>query len=83
MRLGGHPAVPAWAFCHVPMATATSLTLRALLSQAAAQAGLDKLAPVTAGLTPAAKALAAVAAARARRRASRCSSCRRTRTSSS
>jgi transcription-repair coupling factor (superfamily II helicase) len=46
------------------MATATSLTLRALLSQAAARAALDKLAPVTAGLTPAAKALAAVAAAR-------------------
>src|SRR5688572_31601504 len=46
------------------MATATSLTLRALLSQAAARAALDKLAPVTAGLTPAAKALAAVSAAR-------------------
>src|SRR5687767_5619022 len=46
------------------MATATSLTLRALLSQASARAGLDKLAPRTAGLTPAAKALAAVAAAR-------------------
>ncbi|MBF8300820.1 MAG: mfd, partial [Acidobacteria bacterium] len=46
------------------MATATSLTLRALLSQAAARAALDNLAPVTAGLTPAAKALAAVAAAR-------------------
>jgi transcription-repair coupling factor (superfamily II helicase) len=46
------------------MATATSLTLRALLSQAAARARLDTLAPVTAGLTPAAKALAAVAAAR-------------------
>src|SRR6185503_1988940 len=46
------------------MATATSLTLRALLSQAAARATLDKLAPVTAGLTPAAKALAAVANAR-------------------
>ena len=50
---------------HVPlMATATSLTLRALLSQAAARATLDRLAPVTAGLTPAAKALAAVANAR-------------------
>jgi transcription-repair coupling factor (superfamily II helicase) len=50
---------------HVPlMATATSLTLRALLSQAAARAALDRLAPVTAGLTPAAKALAAVSAAR-------------------
>src|SRR5688572_33223068 len=46
------------------MATATSLTLRALLSQAAARATLDKLAPITAGLTPAAKALAAVAQAR-------------------
>jgi transcription-repair coupling factor (superfamily II helicase) len=46
------------------MATATSLTLRALLSQAAARAALDRLAPVTAGLTPAAKALAAVANAR-------------------
>src|SRR5688572_23202243 len=46
------------------MATVTSLTLRALLSQAAARATLDKLAPVTAGLTPAAKALAAVAQAR-------------------
>jgi len=46
------------------MSTATSLTLRALLSQAAARARLDRLAPVTAGLTPAAKALAAVAAAR-------------------
>ena len=48
------------------MATAASLTLRALLSQAAARASLDRLAPVTAGLTPAAKALAAVAAARQR-----------------
>ena len=47
------------------LATTTSLTLRALLSQAASRAALDKLAPVTAGLTPAAKALAAVAAARA------------------
>ena len=47
------------------MATATpSLTLRALLSQAATKAGLDKPAPITAGLTPTAKALAAVAAAR-------------------
>ena len=46
------------------MATATSLTLRALLSQATARVALDHLAPVTAGLTPAAKALAAVAAAR-------------------
>jgi transcription-repair coupling factor (superfamily II helicase) len=47
------------------MATATpSLTLRALLSQAVSKAGLDKPAPVTAGLTPSAKALAAVAAAR-------------------
>ena len=47
------------------MATATpSLTLRALLSQAASKAGLDRPAPITAGLTPAAKALAAVTAAR-------------------
>ena len=46
------------------MATATSLTLRALLGRAAARAELDRLGPVTAGLTPAAKALAAVAAAR-------------------
>ncbi len=46
------------------MATATSLTLRALFSQAIARTGLDRLAPVTAGLTPAAKALAAVGAAR-------------------
>jgi transcription-repair coupling factor (superfamily II helicase) len=49
------------------MATATStpsLTLRALLSRAASKAALDRLAPVTAGLTPAAKALAAVVAAR-------------------
>jgi transcription-repair coupling factor (superfamily II helicase) len=46
------------------MATATSLTLRALLSRTTARIGLDHLAPVTAGLTPAAKALAAVAAAR-------------------
>jgi transcription-repair coupling factor (superfamily II helicase) len=44
--------------------TATSLTLRALLSQAASRAALDRLAPITAGLTPAAKALAAVTAAR-------------------
>src|SRR5262245_34015713 len=46
------------------MATTASLTLRALLSQAAARANLDRLAPITAGLTPPAKALAAVAAAR-------------------
>ncbi len=46
------------------MTTATSLTLRALLSQTTARVALDHLAPVTAGLTPAAKALAAVAAAR-------------------
>ena len=51
------------------MATATpSLTLRALLSQAAAKAGLDRPAPITAGLTPAAKALAAVTAARGKHR---------------
>ena len=47
------------------MPTATSLTLRALLSQTTARVGLDHLAGVTAGLTPVAKALAAVAAARA------------------
>ena len=48
------------------MTTATpSLTLRALLSRAAARAGLDASAPVTAGLTSAAKALTAVVAARA------------------
>ena len=46
------------------MATATSLTLRALLSQAAARAALDRSAPITAGLTPQAKALAAAAVAR-------------------
>jgi transcription-repair coupling factor (superfamily II helicase) len=43
---------------------APSLTLRALLSRAAARADLGRSAPVTAGLTPAAKALAAVATAR-------------------
>jgi len=47
------------------MAVIPSLTLRALFSQAAARAALDKLAPMTAGLTPASKALAAAAAARA------------------
>src|SRR5689334_4058351 len=48
------------------MSTATtSLTLRALFSSTAAKVGLDRLAPVTAGLTPTAKALAAVIAARA------------------
>jgi transcription-repair coupling factor (superfamily II helicase) len=46
------------------MAVIPSLTLRALFSHAAARAGLEALAPVTAGLTPSAKALAAVAAAR-------------------
>jgi transcription-repair coupling factor (superfamily II helicase) len=40
------------------------LTLRAALSGAAARAGLNNLAPSTAGLTPAAKALAVVAGAR-------------------
>ena len=44
---------------------APSLTLRALLSRAAVAAGLDRPTRVTAGLTPAAKALAAVIAARA------------------
>ena len=47
----------------VPTAS-PSLTLRALLSQAASRAALDRSAPITAGLTPAAKALAAVTAAR-------------------
>jgi transcription-repair coupling factor (superfamily II helicase) len=47
------------------MAVIPSLTLRALFGRAAARAGLETLAPVTAGPTPAAKALAAVAAARA------------------
>ena len=47
----------------MPIAT-PSLTLRALFSQAAARAGLDTSAPVLAGLTPAAKALAAVITAR-------------------
>jgi transcription-repair coupling factor (superfamily II helicase) len=42
----------------------SSLTLRALLKSAISRAGLDRPADVTAGLTPAAKALAAVAAAR-------------------
>ena len=46
------------------MTTATSLTLRALLSQAASRAAFDRPAPVTAGLTPPAKALAAVTMAR-------------------
>jgi transcription-repair coupling factor (superfamily II helicase) len=46
------------------MAVTPSLTLRALFSHAAARAGLEALAPVTAGLAPSAKALAAVAAAR-------------------
>ena len=46
------------------MTTVPSLTLRALFHKAAARAGLIDLAPVTAGLTPAAKALAAVAASR-------------------
>ena len=51
---------------YVPVtATATSLTLRALLSQTTARVGLDHLAPLTGGLTPPAKALAAVASARA------------------
>ncbi len=48
------------------MPTATpSLTLRALFSRSTARAGLDAPAAVTAGLTPAAKALAAVVTARA------------------
>ena len=47
------------------MASATSLTLRALFSRAASKTALDKPAHVLAGLTPAAKALAATVAARA------------------
>jgi transcription-repair coupling factor (superfamily II helicase) len=48
------------------MPTATpSLTLRALFSRAASKSALDSSAPVLAGLTPSAKALAAVTAARA------------------
>ena len=43
---------------------APSLTLRALLSRAAASAGLDRDARVIAGLTPVAKAFAAIATAR-------------------
>ena len=46
------------------MATATSLTLRALLSRATSRISLDRPAQVTAGLTPPAKALAAVVSAR-------------------
>src|SRR5512138_428765 len=47
------------------MATLTpSLTLRALLSRAASASGLDRSARITAGLTPATKALAAVTMAR-------------------
>jgi transcription-repair coupling factor (superfamily II helicase) len=45
---------------------APSLALRALFARTAARLELDKPAPTTAGLSPAAKALAAVAAARAR-----------------
>jgi transcription-repair coupling factor (superfamily II helicase) len=45
--------------------TAPSLTLRSLLSRAAAHAALDRPAAITAGLTAPAKALAAVTAARA------------------
>jgi len=49
-----------------PMPTATpSLTLRALLGQAASRVGFDNLGAITAGLTSPAKALAAVVAARA------------------
>jgi transcription-repair coupling factor (superfamily II helicase) len=48
----------------MPPTATTSLTLRALFSSAAAKVGFDRLAPVTGGLTPSAKALAAVIAAR-------------------
>ena len=52
---------------HVPGMTtaATSLNLRALFSRAAARLSLSQLPPVTAGLSPAAKALAAVSLSRA------------------
>ncbi len=43
-----------------------SLALRALFARTASRLGFDRPAPTTAGLSPAAKALAAVAAARAR-----------------
>ena len=46
------------------MQATSSLTLRALFKSAMSRAGLDRPAAVTAGLSPAAKALAAVAAAR-------------------
>jgi transcription-repair coupling factor (superfamily II helicase) len=49
------------------MTFTTSLTLRALLARSTAVAGFDRLPPVLAGLTPAAKAMAVVAAARATR----------------
>ena len=42
---------------------ATSLTLRAVLKTAASRAGLDAAAPVTAGLSPAARSLAIATAA--------------------
>jgi len=47
------------------MATATSLTLRALLARAASKALLDRPDLVVAGLTPPAKAFAAIVSARA------------------
>ena len=47
------------------MQATSSLTLRALLKSAISRAGLDRTAAITAGLSPAARALAAVAAARA------------------
>src|SRR5688572_10413830 len=51
----------------MPTAATPSLTLRALFGRAAVSAGFDRLTGVSAGLTPAAKALAAVAAARVHR----------------
>jgi len=47
------------------LSTSTSLTLRSLLKSAVARAGLDRAVPVTAGLSPAAKALCAAAIAQA------------------
>ncbi len=49
------------------MTFTTSLTLRALLGRSATRSGFDRLPPVLAGLTPAAKALAVASAARGSR----------------
>src|SRR5262249_54181587 len=56
---------PGGARGYVHMTAATSLTLRPLLSKAVTHSKLDTPALSTAGLTPAAKALAAVVSARA------------------